>query len=304
MSRLLISVAALLTFLPITGCTTGEETGAGRAVLVTGASTGIGRKITERLAHDGFFVYAGARKQEDIDELSKIKNVQGIRLDVTKAEDVADAVEIVSGAKRGLYGLVNNAGVLTVGSVLDTPWNEFDLIMAVNVAGPYRMTKAFVPLLKNAHGRIINIGSIAGILPGPNLSAYTMSKHALEGFTDSVAPELTSSGIAVSIVEPGTYASEIWKSAMKRTGNENALKAELPNQPEPDDVAAAVEKALADQKPKRRYLVVPNQKEAEWTIRRQIEQLVELNDDQQYSYDRAALIRMLDESLAKSHKPK
>ena len=302
--RLLFSIAALLAFLPITGCMSGDEVGAGRAILVTGASTGIGRKIAERLAHDGFFVYAGARKKEDIDELSAIRNVQGIRLDVTKQEDVDAAVATINDAKRSLYGVINNAGVLTVGSVLDTPWSEFDLVMAVNVAGPYRMTKAFVPLLKATRGRIVNIGSIAGILPGPNLSAYEMSKHALEGFTDSLAPELAGFGIGVSIVEPGDYASDIWKSAMKRTGNEAALKAPPRNLPEPDDVAVAVENALADAKPKRRYLVVPNQKEAEWTIRKQIQQLVELNEDQPYSYDRAALIRMLDESLAKSRRPR
>jgi NADP-dependent 3-hydroxy acid dehydrogenase YdfG len=84
-----------------------------KAVLVTGASTGIGRKITERLAADGHFVYAGARKEADLKELGAIKNVQAVRLDVTDSKDISAAVEIITKAGRGLYGLVNNAGVIS-----------------------------------------------------------------------------------------------------------------------------------------------------------------------------------------------
>jgi NAD(P)-dependent dehydrogenase (short-subunit alcohol dehydrogenase family) len=301
MTRLLIGLLLSLTLVPIAGCTSTPEAPA-KAVLVTGASTGIGRKITERLAHDGFFVYAGARKAEDIKELSAIPNVQGISLDVTKPDEVEAAVETITNAKRGLYGLVNNAGVITIAPVVDTPWNEFDLVMAVNVYGPYRLTKAFAPLIKAAHGRIINIGSVAGVLAGANASAYAMSKHAMEAFTDSLAQEMIKFGVRVSVIEPGTYASEIWKSALKRKGDSQAAAA-APKLPEPDDVAAAAENALSDQNPKRRYLVVPNRQEADATIRKQIEQLVQLNEDQPYAYDRDALIKMLDEALAKSHKP-
>jgi len=302
MTRLLVSLLVFLALVPIAACNSTPEAPA-KAVLVTGASTGIGRKITERLAHDGFFVYAGARKAEDLKELSAIPNVQGISLDVTKPDDIDAAVATITNAKRGLYGLVNNAGVLTNGSVIDTPWNEFDLVMQVNVYGPYRLTKAFAPLIKAAHGRIINIGSIAGVLAGPNESAYTMSKHAIEAFTDSLAQEMVKFGVRVSVIEPGRYASEIWKSALKRKGDPQAAAATPTTFPEPDDVAAAAEKALSDQDPKRRYLVVPNQQEADWTIRKQIEQLVQLNEDQPYAYDRDALIKMLDEQLAKSHRP-
>src|ERR1700730_14887276 len=82
-----------------------------KAVLVTGASTGIGRKITERLAGDGYFVYAGARKESDLKALGAIKNVRAVRLDVTKTQDIAAAVDAVKKGGRGLYGLVNNAGI-------------------------------------------------------------------------------------------------------------------------------------------------------------------------------------------------
>ena len=124
-----------------------------KAVLVTGASTGIGRKITEHLASRGYFVYAGARKQADLDALNAIRNVQAVRLDVTEQKDIDAAVETITKGGRGLYGLVNNAGIATLGSVAETSMEEFDLLMDVNVYGPYRMAKAFTPLIVAAKGR-------------------------------------------------------------------------------------------------------------------------------------------------------
>src|SRR6516162_7188057 len=105
------------------------------AVLVTGASSGIGRKITERLAADGYFVYATARKEEDLKALGAIRNVQSLRLDVTHPADIAAAVESVTKAGRGLYGLVNNAGVATFVTIADMTPEEFDNCMKVNVYG-------------------------------------------------------------------------------------------------------------------------------------------------------------------------
>jgi NADP-dependent 3-hydroxy acid dehydrogenase YdfG len=110
-----------------------------RAVLVTGASTGIGHQITERLAAAGYFVYAGARKDADLEALNKIKNVQGVRLDVTKQADIDAAVNTITKAGRGLYGLVNNAGVASVGPLATMSMEEIDLTMQVNVYGPVRM---------------------------------------------------------------------------------------------------------------------------------------------------------------------
>ena len=270
---------------------------ASKAVLVTGASTGIGRKITEHLAAKGYFVYAGARKQADLDTLGTIKNVQAVKLDVTKQEDIDAAVASITKAGRGLYGLVNNAGIATLGTVAETPMEEFDLLMQVNLYGPYRVTRAFIPLIVASKGRITTIGSISGILAGRDLFAYAMSKHAVEAFGDSLAAQMAPLGVLVSIVEPGNYDSDIGKSATKRTGKESRFT-DRSKYKKPDEVAAAVELALFDANPKRRYMVVPEQREAEITIRKQIEQLVQLNEGQPYTYDRDALIKMLDELLA------
>ena len=128
-----------------------------RAVLVTGASSGIGRKITERLASEGLFVYAGARSQIDLDDLNTIRNVQAIRLDVTVPADIAAAVVTVTKAGRGLHGVVNNAGVVIVAPLIEAEEKGLDFIFGVNVYGPYRITKAFAPLLLESRGRVVNI---------------------------------------------------------------------------------------------------------------------------------------------------
>ena len=269
------------------------------AVLVTGASTGIGRKITEHLASRGYLVYAGARKQADLEALGAIRNVQSVKLDVTKQQDIDAAVETIAKAGRGLYGLVNNAGVATIGSVADTSMDEFHLVMDVNVYGPYRVTRAFMPLIVTSKGRITNIGSISGVLAAPDLSAYTMSKHAIEAFTDSLAAQMAPLGVQVNVVEPGNYQTDIGKSLTDRIGHENRFT-DRSKYKQPDEVAAAVEQALFEANPKRRYMVVPEQREAEITIRKQVEQLVQLNEGQLYTYDRDSLVRMLDEALAQA----
>ena len=150
-----------------------------KAVLVTGARSGIGRKISERLAAQGYFVYATARKDADLAALGAIRNVQALRLDVTRPEDIAAALETISKAGRGLYGLVNNAGVGTTGTIAEMSFEEFDLCMKVNVYGPVMMIKAFQPLVIASQGRIVNIGSVSGVLAGPGIPAYVMNKHAI-----------------------------------------------------------------------------------------------------------------------------
>ena len=267
-----------------------------KAILVTGASTGIGRKITDRLAADGYIVYAGARKDADIAELNAIKNVKAMRLDVTKPDEIAAAVATVTQGGRGLWGLVNNAGVAVTGPFAELKEEDFDFVMNVNAYGPFRMTKAFLPLITASKGRIVTISSISGILSSGNLGVYSMSKHAVEAFGDSLAAQVEPLGVAVSLIEPGNYNSQIGVSAVARTGGDPKL-ADRSRYKEPDEVAEAVEQALFEPVPKRRYMVVPDQHEAEITIRKAIQELVQLNEGQNHTYSREALIGMLDEAL-------
>ena len=124
-----------------------------------------------------------------------------------------------------------------------------------------------------------------------------MSKHAIEAFGDALAGEMEPLGVKVSLIEPGNYNSEIIKTAGKRLGI-SLPNADRSKYPEPDDVAAAVASFLVDASPKRRYLVVPVQREAEITIRKALQETVQLNEKQPFTYDRKALIEMLDAELA------
>lgn len=295
--------------------TSADESKPQKAVLVTGASSGLGRAITELLASSGYFVYAGARKDKDLAELNRIRNVQSVRLDVTSQEDIDAAVELITDADRGLYGLVNNAGVGVIWPLIEIDEDDFDFQMNVNLYGPYRITKAFAPQIMESRGRITNISSVSGIVASPLFGVYSMSKHALEAFTDSLAAELSRFDVQVSAIEPGAYTSRIgenWVNRMRQRGKspEGSLfeqdiqglldwsTANADSFGDPVEVAQAAMHALFDENPKRRYLVVPDQAQAEVAIRAAIERLVQLNQRHAFSYDRDTLVTMLDEALA------
>jgi NAD(P)-dependent dehydrogenase (short-subunit alcohol dehydrogenase family) len=267
------------------------------------------------LASRGHFVYAGARKDKDIAELNEIENVQAVRLDVTVQEDIDAAVKTISEAGRGLYGLVNNAGVGVLAPLIEIEEEDFDFQMDVNVSGPYRVTKAFAPLIIESKGRITTTGSISGILSGMLFGPYSMSKHSMEAFTDSLAREMERFEVQVSVIEPGNYKSDIGKNIARRmkarglTAEGSRYQEELermmswvdsdePAGGDPSEVAEAALHALFDENPKRRYMVVPNERQAEITVRKAMEEMVQLNQGQKYSYDRETLIRMLDEAMA------
>lgn len=285
-----------------------------RAVLVTGATSGIGLRMTEVLSSNGFHVYAGARSPEDLARLSAMPNVTSVRLDVTIQEDIDAAVAFVEAEGRGLYGLVNNAGIATMEPIIEMPEEVLDYQLDANLMGPYRVTKAFADLLIEGRGRILNVSSIAGIVTGPFSGAYSMSKHGVEAYTDALAAELARFGVQVAAVEPGNYRSKIVESMVRRmrergyTGEASRYGSMLDmmaGQPldrsqyqEPDDVAIAALEFLTVDTPKRRYMVVPNRGEAEVTIRGGLLELVQLNQDQPYAFSRAELVRMLDDALA------
>ena len=287
-----------------------------RAVLVTGASSGIGLRMTEVLSQNGFHVYAGARKDEDLARLDAMDNVTSIRLDVTVQEEIDAAVERIRAEGRGLYGLVNNAGVVVVGPMIELPESELDYLFDVNLYGPYRVTKAFAPLIIESRGRILTTTSIAGTISGAFIGVYSMSKHGLEAYIDALAPELTSFGVAVAAVEPGNFKSRItlnMRDHMRKAGITDegsrygpwtgalfAGSGDRSEYQEPDAVAAAALEFLTTDSPRRRYMVTPNQQEAEMTIRAALGRAVQLNAGHEFSFERDDLVRMLDEVLAGS----
>ncbi len=284
-----------------------------KAVLITGASTGIGRHLAETLAGQGYHVYAGARKDKDLDELSVIENISAVRLDVTSQEQVDAAVAQIEESGTGLWGLVNNAGVGGGGFIADTPIDDQNFVYRVNVEGVYRITQAFAPLVIESKGRIITTGSIAGTISWPGGSAYSGSKHWVEALTDALAGEMAQHGVSVSVVEPGNYKSNIRRSSVSRELNlveaaggevtdemkqayEKTAEREL-SYKEPDEVTEAFMHALFSEEPLLRYMVVPNQQEAERTIATKLNELVQLNAWSPHGYSRDELVQMLDAAL-------
>jgi NAD(P)-dependent dehydrogenase (short-subunit alcohol dehydrogenase family) len=249
-------------------------------VLVTGASTGIGEACVLRLARNGFHVFAGVRKEADGQRVvaqSHAGSVTAIIIDVTDAATIASALEQIATAigERGLAGLVNNAGISIAGPLEVLPLDRFRQQMDVNVTGQIAVTQAFLPLIRKAKGRIVNMGSIGGRMASPYLGPYGASKFALEAITDALRLELLPWGIHVSIIEPGSIATPIWDKSL-------ALSDEIEKEISPaaialykkpldamrkaareigeagipaDEVAQAVEHALTAKKPKTRYVI-------------------------------------------------
>ena len=246
--------------------------------MVTGASSGIGEACARRLAGLGFDVFAGVRKPADGERLAReIQGVTPLTLDVTDADSIAQAARTVGEQTggRGLAGLVNNAGIAVPAPIEHQPIDDFRHQLEVNLIGQVAVTQAFLPQLRTAGGRIVNISSIGGKVAVPLLGAYAASKFGLEGFSDTLRRELRPWGIRVAVVEPGTIATPIWDKgiasgdeleasmseqakrdygpliATVRTASEQGAKTGLP----PDAVAKDVAHALTSSRPKTRYLV-------------------------------------------------
>ncbi|MEM7762979.1 MAG: SDR family NAD(P)-dependent oxidoreductase [Pseudomonadota bacterium] len=284
-----------------------------KSILVTGASTGIGRNLAETLASSGYHVYAGARKAEDLAALDAIDNITAVRLDVRHQEEIDAVAALIRKRGTGLYALVNNAGVGGGGPVLSTPVDEQTFIYDVNVEGVYRVTRTLAPLVIESKGRIATTGSIAGTLAWPAGNAYSGSKHWIEAFTDALAGEMAAHGVSVSVIEPGNYQSHIRRSALLRRfdriiaeGGEMTptMEAQLAATTErelsfklPDEVSAAYMHALFDEAPLRRYMVVPSAEEQQVTIATKIQQLVQLNQWGPHRYSDEQLLAMLTEAL-------
>lgn len=308
-----LALVALLAYGAVRPPPASAQTLEAPAILVTGATSGIGRYTAELLAERGFFVYAGARKAEDMAELNAIQNIQAVRLDVTIQEDIDAAVETIRAEGRGLYGLINNAGVAVLDPLIEVEEEDLYFQLDVNVLGPYRVTKAFAPMLIESQGRVSTTGSLSGFVTWPFGGPYTMSKHAVEAFTEVLALELAEFGVSVSVVEPGNYNSAIYENLAERreargVGSEGSLYGERVDgmleraltqrvAPEPHAVAEAFYHAMSDETPKSNYLVVPNEQEADFTIRAILARLVEVNRDHDYTFTREELIQMLDDAL-------
>lgn len=256
------------------------------AVLVTGASTGIGEACALHLDSLGHTVFAGVRKPADGDRIAALGSgrLTPVLIDVADAASIEAAVKTIDesiGSTR-FAGLVNNAGVARGGPLEFLAIDEWRDQIEVNVIGQVAVTKAFLPLIRGGCGRIVFVGSIGGRVGAPMMGPYNASKFALEGITESLRHELHEWDIKVAIIEPGVVKTAIWGK-----GRETAARLEAEADPEMLEryasliqrsrdmidtndakgveavvVARAIEHALFAANPKLRYLVGPDAKSA------------------------------------------
>ena len=248
----------------------------GKVAVVTGASSGIGAACALHLDQLGWHVFASVRTKQDADALQQKASNQltPFFLDVTDAGSIAAAVETITAAvgEAGLAGLVNSAGIAVVGPLESLPACELQAQFAVNVLGLTAVTQAFLPLLRQGQGRIVNIGSLAGKVAFPLWGPYAASKFAVEALTDALRMELLPWHVRVSLVEPFVIATPLWKKIPQRARENNTPEMQrhygplLPyvNDSIPrteqsglpaDNVARTVVHALTARTPKTRYVV-------------------------------------------------
>jgi NAD(P)-dependent dehydrogenase (short-subunit alcohol dehydrogenase family) len=242
-------------------------------VLVTGASTGIGEATALHLKELGFDSVAAVRKDEDAQRL-RSHGLRTVKLDVTDQASIVAARNELGDAP--LAGLVNNAGVAVAGPLEFMPLDQLRLQLEVNLVGQVAVTQQFLPALRAARGRIVNVSSIGGRVALPLVAPYNASKFALEGVSDSLRRELYGQGVDVILIEPGGVKTPIWKK-----GNETAdqLQEQMPPEAEqlygtmiaglrretvkieqktgvePRAVAEVIGRALTAARPRTRYLV-------------------------------------------------
>jgi NAD(P)-dependent dehydrogenase (short-subunit alcohol dehydrogenase family) len=186
------------------------------AVLITGTSTGIGRTAALELDRLGFSVFATVRREEDAASLRSeaSERLSPVHLDVTDSDTIAQAREQVSQAvgDTGLWGLVNNAGIGFSGPLEYVPLDELRWIFEVNVFGLLAVTQAFLPFIRRARGRIVNISSIASIAVAPFHGPYSATKLSVNGLSDALRRELYPFGVQVSVIKSGFVQTPIWET--------------------------------------------------------------------------------------------
>jgi len=185
-----------------------------RPILVTGATSGIGLELAALLAREGFRVFGGALPGEDSSDLDKTGATR-VALDVTDRRSLEAARKEIEEqlGELPLWGLVNNAGVVDAGPVELLDLDHARQLFEVNVLGVMAATQTFLPAIRAAKGRIVNMSSISAILPLPFLGPYSASKSAVETLSDSLRRELHPFGVDVVIVQPGTTRTPLWKKA-------------------------------------------------------------------------------------------
>jgi NAD(P)-dependent dehydrogenase (short-subunit alcohol dehydrogenase family) len=248
------------------------------AVLITGSSSGVGAATALRLARAGIIVYANVRLPEDGAALAQEagRNVRPLIFDVTDPAGIERARATVAAEPEiVLRGVVNNAGIGIAGPLEVLPLDDIRTMMEINCIAPLAVTKAFLPLLRESRGRLVNVTSIGGKFASPFGGAYSASKFALEAASDALRVELAPFGIRVVVIEPGGVKTRFWQRGIDAAETTVArlpagalvpyaraierfrafVLANAEKAIEPERVAATIHKALLVARPRARYVV-------------------------------------------------
>ena len=245
-----------------------------KLVLVTGAANGIGLAITNFLIEKGDRVIATDIDKEALNKLSNIEGIFPVFMDVTDSKSIRDAVKTIEEAHDGLDGLVNNAGLFYGGPLVEFDEKDMEKIIAVNILGVFKVTKEFFPLLHKKKGRVVNIGSETGRFSFPLNGPYTMTKFALEAFSDSLRREIMFLDMKVVHIQAGAintplldHTTRCYEACLenKQSLFKNLLqiviktcKKEMNKGASPRHMAKAVYKGLHKKHPRVRYRVKNN----------------------------------------------
>jgi NAD(P)-dependent dehydrogenase (short-subunit alcohol dehydrogenase family) len=258
------------------------------AIVITGASTGIGRACALHLDRLGYRVFAGVRREVDGESLAAATSdrLRWVLLDVTNRDQIAGAQREVEAAigDAGLAGLINNAGIVVAAPTEVVPIDGLRRQLEVNTIGAIAVTQAFLPMLRAARGRIINVSSISGRIAFPILGPYAASKFALGALSDALRVELHGSGVTVTCIEPGSVVTPIWDKSiasvqtmmegipperldryepMMQAARESALSKNERGMPV-ERVVEAVMRALTARRPKAHHIIGGSSRRMYW----------------------------------------
>jgi NAD(P)-dependent dehydrogenase (short-subunit alcohol dehydrogenase family) len=242
-----------------------EKNMTGRKIaLVTGVSSGIGRATAALLSERGFRVFGTMRRPNQTD--GALRNVELIALDVRDEESVRSCLRRVLDQAGRIDALVNNAGYTLIGALEETSLEEAREVFETNFFGVLKMSQAVLPKMREqGYGRIANVGSVAGFLPMPYQGIYAASKHALEGYSESLDHEVRQFGIRVSVIEPGFARTNIGQNSQLASqpiaaynSDRNriiaAMRESIAKGEDPGKVASVILEALTSVSPRLRYL--------------------------------------------------
>lgn len=243
-------------------------------VLLVGAMGGLGAATTKHLSFNGYHVYAADIRHEVFRAYDQYDKITPIQIDITSIDSIMEVYTQIASQTKGLCAVINMAGIIKIGSLVELPVSDLEEVLAINLLGIYNVNKIFLPLLQQGKGRIINLSSeVVRQTAAPFNGIYSISKYALEAYSDALRRELSYLDIKVIKIQPGPFKTEMTKNAEQLFGDAHRdsimfkknlatgityLPKVYKNSHDPSYVAKTILKALKSSNPKTAYLIKPD----------------------------------------------